>query len=87
MDTKVSNLKQIKMFFWGVFDISGTDSSEKKIKNVEFSKHLKTLHLLCLVQCHGHKMKVLSLFHSQKPKIIVFWVISNFVKIFLILPL
>ena len=86
MDTKVSSLKQIKIFFWGVFDIWGTDTSEKKFKNVEFSKNVKTLHLLCSVQCHSHEMKVPSLFHSQSPKINTFWVISNLVKIFLILP-
>ena len=86
MDTKVSKLKQIKFFFWGVFDIYGTDSSEKNFKNVEFSKNVKTLQLLCSVQCHSHEMKVPSLFHSQSPKINTFWDISDFVKIFLILP-
>ena len=72
MDTKVSNLKQIKKFFRGVFDICGTDSSEKNFKNVEFSKNVKTLQLLCSVQCHSHEMKVPSLFHSQSPKITTF---------------
>ena len=86
MDTKVSKLKQINFFFWGVFDIYGTDSSEKNFKNVKFSKNVKTLHLLRSVQCHSHEMKVPSLFHSQSPKNNTFWVISDFVKIFLILP-
>ena len=72
MDTKVSNLKQIKIFFRGVFDIWGTDSSEKNFKNFEFSKNVKTLHLLCSVQCHSHEMKVPRLFHSQCPKINTF---------------
>ena len=40
----------------------------KNVKNVKFSKNLKTLHLLCLVHCHGHEMMVPSLFHSQRPK-------------------
>ena len=78
--------KANKKFFWSVFDIWGTDSSEKNFKNVEFSKNVKNLHLLCSVQCHSHEMKVPSLFHSQCPKINTFWVISDFVKNFLILP-
>ena len=78
--------KANKKNFWGVFDIWGTDSSEKNFKNFEFSKNVKTLHLLCSVQCHSHEMKVSSLFHSQCPKINTFWVISDFVKNFLILP-
>ena len=85
MYTKVSNLKQIKNFFRRIFDIWGTDSIEKNFKKVEFSKNVKTLRLLCLVNCNRHEMKVPSLFHSQRPKIIAFWVISDFVKIFLIL--
>ena len=77
-------VKANKIFFWGVFDIYGTDSSEKNFKNVKFSKNVKTLHILCSVQCHSHEMKVPSLFHSQCPKIVAFWDICPFMKNFII---
>ena len=72
MDTEVSKFEQIKIFSEVFLTYSVLIEVKKKIKNVEFSKNVKTLHLLCSVQCHSHEMKVPSLFHSQSPKINVF---------------
>ena len=46
-------------------------------EKTKFLKNLKNLHLLCLLHCRGHEMKVPSLFHSQRPKINAIRDISN----------